>query len=138
MDDETVRARVREQLEQAQQSGFARRHGWDFDVDGLTVYIKMRRATDPAKEYVLRLTFDDFPKRAPSYKFVDPKTRKPNDDAWPPGTRHEADGTGGICTPGTREFHEIIHKGDAQYPWDADRYSVLGALHMTQRIAEKG
>jgi hypothetical protein len=138
MDAETAKAKMSQQLDRARQSGFARCYGWQFEIDGLTVYVTMRRKADPNTAYLLRLTFDDFPKRAPSYKFVDPKTKEPKLEAWPPGTRHDANGTGGVCTPGTREFHEIIHKNDAQYPWDADRYTVLDALHMTQRIAEKG
>jgi hypothetical protein len=138
MDADTVRAKMMEQLDRARTSAFARRYGWKFEIDGSTAYVTLRRSAQPDRDYLLQITFDDFPKRAPSYKFVDPKTKDSKPEAWPPGTRHDAGGTGGVCTPGTREFHEIIHNGDAQYPWSAERYTVLGALDMTQRIAEKG
>ncbi|MBI4090736.1 MAG: hypothetical protein HY422_01815 [Candidatus Komeilibacteria bacterium] len=138
MDAETVKAKMMAQVDRARVSGFARRYGWKFDIDGLVVHVTLRRGADPERDYLLRITFDEFPKRAPSYVFIDPKTKENNPEAWPPGTRHKAGGAGGICTPGTREFHEIIHKDDAQYPWNAERYTVLEALTMTQRIADKG
>ncbi|RXG87361.1 hypothetical protein [Bradyrhizobium zhanjiangense] len=138
MDAEISKAKMQEQLDRARGSGFARLYGWQFDLDGLIAYVTMQRKGDPNATYLLRLAFEDFPKRAPSYKFVDSRTKEATLEAWPPGTRHDAGGTGGVCTPGTREFHEIIHANDAQYPWDADRYTVLEALHMTQRIADKG
>jgi len=70
----------------ARQGGFARRYGWDFEINELVAYVGMRRKADPNKTYLLRLTFDDFPKRAPSYQFVDLETKERKLEAWPPWT----------------------------------------------------
>ena len=136
MDVETVRAKMQAQVETARTSALARAFGWSFEVDGLTVYVTLapRRHREPV--YLLRVAFDDFPSRAPSYVFVDAATKQMTDGAWPPGVRHGGPPPG-ICTPGTREFHEHLHRGDNQYPWDPDRYTFLSTLTEIHRMSER-
>ena len=98
-----------------------------------TVYVALSRRKDPNRAYLLRVLFDDFPKRAPSYVFVDPETKQDVPDAWPPGVMHSPSK---ICTPGTREFHEDLHKNDASHRWDPDRCTFLSTLRMIHRLME--
>lgn len=135
MDGETVKAKMLAQVDAARHSKMAAKSGWLFEIDGLTMYVTLRRGAEPGRDYVLRAQFDEFPKRAPSYVFVDPKTKTDVPQCWPPGVKHSE---GAICTPGTREFHERIHPNDAQYAWDPERYTVLGTVRMIHRMAEKG
>ena len=123
------------QLDQARTSAMAGVLGWGFEIDELTVYVTLTRKIEPDHTYLLCACFDEFPRRAPSYRFVDPDTKGDGPDAWPPGVMHSPYK---ICTPGTREFHEELHKDDAQYSWDADRYTVLATLRMVQRLMDAG
>lgn len=136
MDVETVRAKMQAQVEAARTSALAQVFGWCFEVDGLAVYIILKPRRRQELVYMLHVTFDDFPRRAPSYVFVDPAARQVTDGAWPPGVRHGGPPPG-ICTPGTREFHEHLHRGDSQYPWDADRYTFVGTLAEIHRMTER-
>lgn len=137
MDAETVRAKMSAQLDGARQSAMARALGWDFEVADLTVYVMMRHRRQPDRVFLLRVTFEDFPRRAPSYVFVHPETRALRDDAWPPNVKH-GDVLPGICTPGTREFHEKYHLNDGQYPWDAERWTLLDTLQRIHSMMERG
>jgi hypothetical protein len=136
MDLETVQAKMAAQVEAARASALARAFGWTFEVDGLVVYVALAPRRRSASAYLLRATFDDFPRHAPSYVFVDPATRQESEGAWPPGVRHGGPQSG-ICTPGTREFHEYIHRGDSQYPWDPDRYTFLATVAEIHRMTER-
>jgi hypothetical protein len=137
VDGETVTAKFLEQLEAAKTSAMARVFGWEFGLDALVFYVTLRPRRRPEVAYLLRVAFDDFPRRAPSFIFVNPHSRQPDDTAWPPGVRHGAHPPG-ICTPGTREFHESYHAGDAQYPWDPARFPLLVPLHEIHRMMERG
>ena len=137
MDLETVRAKMTAQLDRVRVSAMCRVFGWSFGVSGLTAYITMRHRRRPERVFLLRMMFDDFPRRAPSYVFVDAGSRGLRDDAWPPNVKH-GDDLPGICTPGTREFHEKYHLNDAQYPWDAERFTVLDTLQRIHSMMEHG
>ena len=137
MDAETVTAKFTEQLQAAKASAMARAFGWEFSLDTLVLYVALRPRRRPKLAYLLRVGFDDFPRRAPSFVFVNTTLRQPDDAAWPLGVRHGAQPPG-ICTPGTREFHEHYHAGDAHYPWDPARYPLLVPLHEIHRMMERG
>jgi len=128
---------MRGQLDAARGSAMAEAYGWEFDLQGLVVLVTMRPRRRPDNAYLMRVSFDDFPRRAPSYVFVDRQTQDLTAEAWPPDVKH-GDPLPGICTPGTREFHEKYHKNDAQYPWDPEKWGLLDTLQRIQALMEKG
>ncbi len=138
MDAETVRAAMMAQVDRARGSALATAYRWSFEVDGLAVYTTMRHRRRPEHSYLLRTTFEDFPRRAPSYVFVDPKTKALSDQSWPPNVRHGDPSLPGICTPGTRECHEKWHAGEAQYTWNAERWTFLETLQRIHAMVEHG
>lgn len=131
MDLEITRAKMLAQVDEACASAMAKSFRWEFEVVELVVYTTLRRRSEPDRVYVLCAQFDDFPRRAPSYIFVDPATREDIESAWPPGVAHSRSK---ICTPGTREFHEDLHKNDAQHPWDPAKYTLLSTVRMIHRL----
>ncbi len=137
MDLDTVRSKMMAQVDQARQGPMAAVFGWAFETDDLVVFVTLRHRRQPERVYLLRVSFDDFPKRAPSYLFVDSGTKQMKPEAWPPDVGHGNPPTG-ICTPGTREFHEQLHRNDAQYVWDAEKYTFLTTLEMIHRMMERG
>jgi len=137
MDLETVRAKIMAQIEHAQQSAMTVVFGWAFEIEDLVVYVMLRHRRRSESVSLLRVSFDDFPKRAPSYVFVDRNTRQITQEAWPPGVKH-SDNPPSICTPGTREFHEHLHRSDAAYPWDPEKYTFLSTLSEIHRLMERG
>lgn len=137
MDAETIHSLMTEQLDQVRGSALWRACGWEFEQANLAVYVRMRPRIAREPEFLLWASFDDFPRRAPSCVFVDGQTRQPNDEAWPPDVRHGSQPPG-ICTPGTREFHEHYHANDKQHPWDSDRYPFLKTLMEIHRLMERG
>jgi hypothetical protein len=137
MDVETVSAKFGQQLQAAKASAMAPVFGWEFSLETVVLYVTLRPRRRPELAYLLRVGFDDFPRRAPSFVFVNQTSKQPDDAAWPPSVRHGAQPPG-ICTPGTREFHENYHAGDAQYPWDPARYPLLVPLHEIHRMMERG
>lgn len=137
MDHETVRAAMMKHIEAVQGSSMAMEYGWgELELDTLTVYVTMSPQKNPDQEFLLRIEFDDFPRRAPSFIFVDYESREVKDDAWPNKLNHDRNNPG-ICTTGTRECHEHYHKNDAKYQWDEKRYGVLSTLQMIQNLIDK-
>ena len=137
MDAETIQSLMSDQLDRVRESALWQVCGWEIEEDGLAIYVRMRPRTARDRLFLLCASFDDFPRRAPSCVFVEAQTRRPNDGAWPPNVRHGS-APPGICTPGTREFHEHYHVNDKQHPWDADRYPFLQTLMEIQRLMERG
>lgn len=139
MDLQTVRAKMMAQVDEARRSAMALVYGWEFEIDGLTVYTTMRHRRKREVLHLLRTTFDDFPRLAPSYVFVDRKTKAVlPEQAWPPNVKHGDPDLPGICTPGTREFHQKWHATDTQYPWDPDRWTFLDTLQRIHAMMEHG
>lgn len=124
-------------LAQARNSALCRAFNWQFEVDGLTVHVGMRPRTRTDVSYLLRASFDDFPRHAPSCLFVNPQTRVSDGNSWPPGVRHDGP-PAGICTPGTREFHDYYHANDRQYVWNPESYPFLTTLAEINRLLERG
>ncbi len=129
MDQQTIEAKMAAQLDGAKGSAMTTVFAWEYETLGLVTYVAMRPRKHPERRYLLRVSFDDFPRRAPSYVFVDPTTRELKDDAWPVGVKH-SDPLSGICTPGTREFHEKYRS--------EERYSFLDTLQRIHALVEHG
>jgi hypothetical protein len=137
MDTETVRAKMDQYIAPARGAALAQACGWSFDLDGLRALVTLKHRRKPECTHVLRVTFEEFPRRAPSYVFVDPKTKEITAGAWPPNVKYDGNPPG-ICTPGTREFHENYHANDAQYSWDPARYTFTDTLLRIQQLMERG
>ena len=137
MDQATSSAKMAVEIDRVRSSHLMAVFGWNIAVDELDAFVKMATRKRPEKEFLLRINFEDFPRQAPSYVFVDPKTRAPKADAWPPGVKHGAT-PDGICIAGTRECHSHYHRNDAQYAWDASERTVLSTLTEIHRLMEKG
>jgi hypothetical protein len=137
MDVDTVRAKMMAQVASARESAMAAVFAWTFEIEDLILYVTMRHRRKPDSIYLLRVAFDDFPRRAPSYIFVDRHSKDKTSEAWPPKVK-QSNNPAGICTPGTREFHENYHRNDAAYPWDSERYTVLSTLCEIHRLMERG
>jgi hypothetical protein len=137
MDRETIEKLVDEQLNEVRDSALCRACGWEIEQTGLAVNVAMRPRSGKGASFLLRATFEDFPRQAPSCIFVNSKTQQPSDASWPPNVRHGA-APPGICTPGTREFHDHYHQHDRQYPWSAEKYPFLQTLMEIHRLMERG
>lgn len=137
MDPETIKALMAEQLNAARRSAMKDYYDWSIQETDLIAYVTMRPRRRPEQSYLMRIAFDDFPQKAPSYVFVDTASHEITAEAWPPNVKHN-DSLPGICTPGTREFHDKYHLNDAQYPWSPKRYSFLDTVQRIQEMIEKG
>lgn len=140
MDAETVLAKMLRQVEAAQQSAMVVEYGWVFEVnfERFRVYTTMRDRRRPGRSFLLRTAFDDFHARAPSYVFVGLETKEIAPGAWPPNVKHGDEALPGICTPGTREFHEKWHLNDAQWPWNPAQFTFLDTLQRIHQLMERG
>jgi len=142
MDAVTVKELMAEQLATVRKSELRSVFGWEITENDLCAYVTLRPRQCRDRDFFLRILFDDFPRQAPSYVFVDVTTREMTDEAWPPGVRHiaapPAKPPPGICTPGTREFHEHYHAKDAKYAWESKPNVVLATLAEIHRMMERG
>jgi len=124
------------QVNRAASSGMARAVGWSFEIEDLVLYVPLRHRRRSEHTYLLRVTFEEFPRRAPSYVFVDRQSKEVTEAAWPPGVN------AGVRFPESvrrhSEFHEKYHANDAQYAWDAERYTFLDTLLRIQKMMEHG
>ena len=125
------------QVNQARESALADAYGWVFEIKDLTTWVTLKHRQHPENIYLLRVTFDEFPRRAPSCVFVDQETKELGDKGWPANVKHP-NPPPGICTPGTREFHENIHHQDAQWVWDSEKYPFIATLQMIHQMMERG
>jgi hypothetical protein len=137
MDLVTIKELMAEQLDTVRKSALAAVFGWGLEERDLCAYVILRPRHCRDRSFLLRMLFDDFPRRPPSYVFVDTETREMKDGAWPPGVRHSQPPPG-ICTLGTRECHENYHQNDPQYRWDARPNAVLATLTEIHRMLEQG
>lgn len=129
-----VRKKMTEQINMIKASAMARQRGYILNTEDLFLYIEMQHQK-LNKIFVLQIYFDEYPGRAPSYIFVDPADKKDKPDWWPPNVKHSE---GKICIPGTREFHEIIHKNDTKHkPWSSTNYPLLYTLREIDREMHK-
>ncbi len=132
MDSVTIIVKIREQADDILK--IAKAFGWIIEQDGLSIFVEMRHRRKSTPIYLLRISFEDYPQRAPSYIFVNKDKRESG--SWPPNVKHGSEPPG-ICTPGTREFHEHYHKNDAQFQWNPENYSLRFVLMNIQKIIEK-
>lgn len=136
MDRETSQQIMGQQLAAVKASGFGEACSWEIEQQDLAAFVLLRPRRDHNQSFLLLVEFDDLPRRAPSYVFVDSESRQECASVWPPGLRQD-DNPPGICTPGTREFHEHYHVNDRQYPWSLELYPVLQTLAEIQRLMER-
>ncbi len=136
MDQATVQANVRQQVEAIQNSALCTAFSWRVEVGDLVLFVLMLRRGVASDSYLLRVGLDDYPRRAPSFVFVDKASKTPANQSWPPGVKHNHDRPG-ICIPGTRECHEIYHANEARYQWDAAQTPVLDTLARIQRLMDR-
>ena len=133
MDPETIKAKMREQVDDVLKIAHA--FGWIVTEEGLAIFVEMRHRRKASHVYLLRVSFEDYPQRAPSYVFVDKETREPG--SWPAEVKHGADPPG-ICTPGTRECIEVYHKNDSTFQWNPEKSPLRLVLMEIQKLLEKG
>ncbi len=137
MDIETTRATVHKLVDKVRQSAMADAMGWGLDHQDLILFVGIRSRQRKDRSFLLRVSFDDLPRRAPSYVFVNPSTKQHDDAGWPPNVRHGR-APPGICTPGTRECCEHYHVNDPQYQWRYTDDALLCTLLEIQKMVEKG
>lgn len=138
MDAKTVRSKMMEQVEQAQNSAMKEVYGWEFEIEEITVYTTMRHRRKKEYIFLMKTTFEDFPRRAPSYIFVDSTTKEMTEQAWPPGVKTGKNNEIGICALGTRECHEIWHPNESKYEWNFEELTFLDTLQRIHRMMEHG
>lgn len=136
MDRETSKQLMLEQILKVRESELSTVFGWVIEEDDLDLFVSLRPRRQSDKLFLLRINFEEFSRRAPSFIFVDHETKEPSDTAWPPGVRHGSPPPG-ICTPGTHEFHEHFHKNDRQHPWSPDARSLLRTLAEVHRLMDR-
>lgn len=136
MDEETIRAKMMEEVVRVQDSAMTEAFNWITEVDGLNVYTTIQHRQKSEIKFLLKTNFEEFPRLAPSYLFVDISTKELTDDAWPRSIKWTNNKDIGICIQGTREFYEIIHPNDARYPWDPEKFTFLGTLQQIHLLVE--
>ncbi|MCI0724485.1 MAG: hypothetical protein L0338_36805 [Acidobacteria bacterium] len=103
-------------------------YGWRLEPP--IIYIWMHPRGKPDSQYLLRITFENFPDEAPSYVPVNSETRQPRGDAWPSMSAYKPDWPG-FCLNGTREFYKQGHP-DRQSQWSPETFPVARVLQEIQ------
>ena len=138
MDTETSQQAIAPQVVAVVHSRMAEAYGWILCRMPLEILIAMRRRRRAEPAYLLRVGFDEFPRRAPSFVFVVTESQVVVPGNWPPNVKHgDANELPGICTPGTREFHEKYHLNDSQYPWSPSKYPLIDTLQRIQTMIDR-
>lgn len=117
--------------------GMIEHHGWMISVEGFDIYVYMHPNRHPEKIFLARLRCDDYPRRAPSFQFLDISTRQEGAQHWPQGTPFQAaigrnQSSPQLCIPGIREFHEGCHATDSSRPWLPEKYPFTKILQDVQ------
>ena len=112
MDEATVKAKIAAEIDRVLCSKLPVAFGWTIDINELDAFVTMSPRGKSEQDYLLKVNFDDFPRQAPSFIFVDVQTRSPCLEAWPLGVKHGGQ-PDGICVAGTRECHSHYHKNEA-------------------------
>jgi len=122
--------------------GIIEHYGWRISIEGVDIYVTMHPKQHPEKDFLVRLRCDEYPKRAPSFQFVDPTTRQEGAQYWPQGSPFQAaisrsQSSPQLCVPGIREFHEGCHSTDSSRPWLPEKYSFAKILQDVQVELDK-
>jgi len=117
--------------------GLIEHHGWVIEVEGFDIYIFMYPKRYAEKKFLARLRCNEYPKRAPSFQFVNPSTKQEGAPYWPQGDTFSAaigrsQSLPQLCIPGIREFHEGCHGSDSSKPWSPEKYSFAKILEDVQ------
>lgn len=114
-------------------------HGWSLEADGLNLYVTMHAGGVQGRTYLARFGYVDYPQHPPGFAFVDPSTRREGREFWPNYGPFSAALSRGsppqICIPGTREFHELVHREQA---WVAEKHPLIKVLEAIQAELNKG
>src|ERR1700686_2762646 len=135
---------------------YAQRYGWEVDIDWETGLCHVRLGctyrSDGAEvrhSYLLRLSFDYYPREQPGVVFVDPETRtigsRETFERWWPNV----DGNSWIniqinqgepeksylCFQWTQEFKQThaAPAPDDPKKWDPEKHNLVGVVRMVQR-----
>ena len=103
---------------------------YDWHLQPVQLFLSMYLRSNPDKAFLLWITFDSFPDKAPSYLFVNPQTKKVEPESWPTGTAFKKDWPG-ICLKGTREFYDRGHP-ERRGEWSVEAYPVASVLQEIQ------
>lgn len=143
MDPELSKHYFDEQVSRVQSlKGIIEHYGWTISVEGFDVYVTMHPRKYPEKRFLARLRCNEYPKRAPSFQFVDPATRQEGAQYWPSVGPFQAaisrsQSQPQLCIPGIREFHEGCHATDSSRPWLPEKYSLAKILQDVQVELDK-
>ena len=151
-----AKAALEDHLPQLRECLYAKRYGWVVDMDwetGLCHVRITREYHDGAKQvqhmYLLRLSFEYYPREQPGAIFVDPQTRAigtaANFERWWPNVDgnpwiniqiNAAEPTKSyLCFQWTQEFKQTHSAPASDDPkkWDPEKHSVVGVVKMVQR-----
>jgi len=122
--------------------GMIEHHGWKISIDSFDIYVAMHPKRHLERNFLARLRCDEYPKRAPSFQFIDPSTRQEGPQYWPQGSPFQAainrsQISPQLCIPGIREFHEGCHSTDSSRPWLPEKYSFAIILEAVQVELDK-
>lgn len=138
MDPQTVREKFQSEIDVIKNSAICKAFSWEIQVEleKFLTYVEMCSRKAKEKKFLLRIIFDDYPQRAPSYVFVDINTKEEKAEVWPPNLRHPGPPPG-ICTLGTREFYENLHKNEQAYQWDSNKFKIISTLQNIQILIDR-
>ena len=103
---------------------------YDWHLQPVQLFVSMYLRDKPDAAFLLRIAFDGFPDKAPSYLFVNPQTKKVELGSWPTGAAFKKKWPG-ICLKGTREFYDQGHP-DRRGEWSPETYPVASVLQEIQ------
>jgi len=117
-------------------------HGWVTNIEGFDVFVTMHPKKHPEKTFLARVRCTEYPKKAPSFQFVDPNTKQEGAQYWPNAGPFQAaisrsQSQPQLCIPGIREFHEGCHASDSSRPWSYEKYPIVEILEAVQAELDK-
>jgi hypothetical protein len=143
VDPELSKHYFEEQVSRLQSiKGMIEHYGWTISIEGFDIYVIMHPKRHPGKTFLARLRCDEYPKRAPSFQFLDASTKQEGAPYWPQGGAFQAAASRSqslpqLCIPGIREFHEGCHAADSSRPWLPEKYSFATTLQCVQVELDK-
>jgi len=143
LDTELSKYYFSEQVSKLQSlKGVKEHHGWRTDIKGFDIFVTMHPKKHPEKSFLARLRCEEYPKRAPSFQFVDPVTKQEGSQYWPnigpfQAAISRSQSNPQLCILGIREFHEGCHASDSSHPWSYEKYPLAIILEAVQAELNK-